>query len=77
MSEKQSGVTGEDRVLDHLIDVRDAKIPFHKVDQRLDDLNVLGRVLDTVLMCAQWWWEFFEVMLRLPLLFCVLSFQLP
>ena len=41
MSEKQRGVTSEDRILDHLIDVRDTKIPLHQEDQGLDDLHVL------------------------------------
>ena len=77
MSEKQCGVTSEDRILDHLIDVRDTKIPLHQEDQGLDDLHVLGRVFDTVLMSTQRWWEFLEVMLGLPLLLCFLSFQLP
>lgn len=77
MPEKQCGVTSEDRILDHLIDVRDTKIPLHQEDQRLDDLHVLGRVFDTVLMSTQRWWEFLEVMLRLPLSFFFLSFQSP
>ena len=57
MSEKQRGVTSEDRILDHLIDVRDTKIPLHQEDQGLDDLHVLGRVFEAVLMSTQRRWE--------------------
>ncbi len=76
MSEKQCGITGKDRILDHLIDVSDIKMPLHHGDQGLDDLYVLVGVFNTVLTSTQRWWEFLEVMLGLPLLLCFLSFQL-
>lgn len=42
MSQQQGCVSSEDRVLDHLIDARDIKMPLHQEDQGLDDLHVLG-----------------------------------
>ena len=41
MSEKQCGIASKDRILDHLIDVGDIKMPLHQEDQGLDDLHVL------------------------------------
>lgn len=33
MSEKQCGIASKDRILDHLIDVSDIKMPLHHGDQ--------------------------------------------
>ena len=77
MSEKQCGVTSEDRILDHLIDVSDIKMPLHHGDQGLDDLHVLVGVSDTILKRPQGWWKC--RLLREGLVFfpCFVSTQSP